>query len=259
MARISRVPNRSRAYFQPALPRIFAHRGLALDVPENSLAAFNAALEAGADYLETDVQSSRDGEAIICHDADLSRWAGRSERVDQLTAAELTAIDLGGGERIVTLATALARFPSARFNIDVKDKAAVPATIAAIRTAFAEERVLITSFSHHNRRRVVKALKVPATSASVGQVALIVFGARLGILRLMPWLTRGVDAIQVPVRYGAITVITPHTVSAIKRTGLEVHVWTVNSVAEMKDLIAIGVDGIVTDRADLARELKTTH
>lgn len=220
------------------------------------MAAFRAAIDAGADYIETDVQASSDGEAIICHDSDLSRWAQRSERVDQLTAAELTTIDLGEGQRILTLSTALAAFPDARFNIDVKTAAAVPATIAAVRTAAAEDRVLITSFATQNRRRVVKALGTAATSASVGQVALIVFAARLRILRLMPWATRGVDAIQVPVRYGRITVITPRTVAAIKRAGLEIHVWTINTVAEMEELIDMGVDGIVTDRTDLAQQLR---
>ena len=116
-------------FLQGRRPRIIAHRGLALDAPENTLLAFLRALNAGATHLETDVHASADGVAVISHDPDLGRVAGRSVNVGQLTMPELRRVDLGHGQGFCSLAEALDAFPQARFNIDIKDEAsAAPAS-----------------------------------------------------------------------------------------------------------------------------------
>ena len=122
-------------FLQGRRPRIIAHRGLALDAPENTLLAFLRALNAGATHLETDVHASADGVAVISHDPDLGRVAGRSVNVGQLTMPELRRVDLGHGQGFCSLAEALDAFPQARFNIDIKDEAsAAPAAEAMVWT-----------------------------------------------------------------------------------------------------------------------------
>ncbi|MGN6759754.1 MAG: glycerophosphodiester phosphodiesterase, partial [Leifsonia sp.] len=107
-------------FLEGAGTRIIAHRGLALDAPENTLLSFLRALSVGATHLETDIHVSADGVAVIAHDPDLARVAGREVQVGQLTMPELRRIDLGHGQGFCSLAEALDAFPEARCNIDVK-------------------------------------------------------------------------------------------------------------------------------------------
>lgn len=234
---------------------MFAHRGLATEAPENTPLAFAKALAAGVVYIETDVHVSADGVAIISHDADLKRLAGRPVRVAQLTRAELAKVDLGEGQGYASLAEVLDGFPDARFNVDVKTAAAAEATARAIIEANATERVLVTSFSDARRRATVAALggeHTVASSASQRSVIVALFGSWLGLGFLVRRALRGVDAVQVPERRGPVRVVTPRFIDAVHRAGVEVHVWVVNEEDRMRRLIVQGVDGIVTDRADVA-------
>ena len=242
-------------WFGPALPRVLAHRGLAVEAPENTLLAFVQALAVGVAYLETDVRASADGVAMLSHDDDLSRLTGRDVRVGQLTAAELARIDLGAGQGYATLAEALDAFPEARFNIDIKDRAAAKPAAAAILAANAVDRVLITSFDGRRRLAAVRRLPGVATSASSFGVVVTVLAARLGITALVRRALRDVDAIQVPQRVLGIATTSPRIVAAIHGAGTEIHVWTVNDPAVMRVLLDRGVDGIITDRSDLAMDV----
>jgi glycerophosphoryl diester phosphodiesterase len=242
-------------YLSPGLPRILAHRGLATSAPENTMLSFLRALTSGAEYLETDVHASQDGVAVIAHDENLSRVAGRPVRVDHLTMAELRRVNLGEGQSFPSLAEVLDAFPTARLNIDIKSDAAVRPTVDAILAAGAVKRVLIASFSDRRRKRAVKLLPGVATSASKRTSALAVVAARLGFTPLLRVALRGVHAVQLPHKVKGVTVITPRLVSAVHAVGVEVHAWTINDVSTMTGLLALGVDGIVTDRADLALEL----
>ncbi|GAA2063992.1 glycerophosphodiester phosphodiesterase family protein [Leifsonia soli] len=233
--------------------RIIAHRGLALDAPENTLPAFLRALSAGATHLETDIHASADGEAVIAHDPDLARVAGRSVAVGQLTMRELRRIDLGHGQGFCSLGEALDAFPHARFNIDVKDARAAAPAVAAIRDARATERVLITSFSTERRRAVADALPGVASSPAVPEFVPALVGARLGIAPLVRRALHGFVAVQVPERRGPVRIVTRRTVERFHAAGAEVHVWTVNDPADMRRLLDLGVDGIVTDRCDLLK------
>ncbi len=242
-------------FFSTSYPRIIAHRGLALDVPENTLLAFLKALSAGATHLETDVHASADGVAVISHDPDLNRLVGREVGIGQLRMSELRRIDLGAGQSFISLAEALDAFPGARFNVDIKDAAAESPAAAAIREARAIGRVLITSFDEGRRRRTADALPGVASSASVGRVLASVVGAKLAIAPLVRHSLRGLVAAQVPERSGPLRLVTRRTVDAIHAAGREVHVWTVNDPADMTRLLDLGVDGIVTDRCDVLKGL----
>ncbi|RDV44731.1 glycerophosphodiester phosphodiesterase [Leifsonia sp. ku-ls] len=232
-------------------PRVIAHRGLALDAPENTLLAFLRALSAGATHLETDIHVSTDGVAVIAHDPSLARVAGRDVQVSQLTMPELRRVELGHGQGFCSLAEALDAFPEARFNIDVKDLRAAAPAVDAIRAARAEDRVLITSFASDRRRAVADAFPGIASSPAVPEFVPALLGAKLGVARLVRRALRGFVAVQVPERRGPVRVVTGRTVERFHAAGVEVHVWTVTEPHEMTRLLDLGVDGIVTDRCDL--------
>lgn len=239
-------------FFNPAPPRVLAHRGLAVDAPENTLLAFAKALAVGVIHLETDVHASADGVAVIAHDETLERVAGRKVRVDQLTMAELRRVDLGEGQGFCSLAEALDAFGEARFNIDLKSPASVQPAVEAIRDHRAIDRVLIASFSDRRRRAALAQLPGAATSLSSGSMKRLILAdkARLGssVRRTLA----EADAIQIPERVKGVRILTPRLIDAAHDAGAEVHVWTINEPSEMVRLLDLGVDGIVTDRADLA-------
>jgi len=234
---------------------VLAHRGLAVDAPENTLLAFARALAAGVTHLETDVHASADGVAILSHDPDLFRLTGRRVRIDQLTASELARIDLGESQTFVTLSAALEAFPDARFNIDIKAAAAAVPAIEAIRGAHAERRVLIGSFSNARRLAVVRRLPGVATSVSSRGAVIATWAGALGLRRMVRFGLRGVQAVQLPVRVLGVRTTSPRVIAAYHSAGVEVHIWTINDPAEMTRLLDAGVDGLVSDRADIALEV----
>jgi glycerophosphoryl diester phosphodiesterase len=240
------------AFLAPAPPRILAHRGLTLDAPENTLLAFVAALSAGATHLETDVHASRDGVAVLSHDPTLPN---NGPALRRMTMAQLALVDLGQGQTYSSLADALTAFPSALFNVDVKSADAVLPAARAIRTAGASSRVLLTSFSETRRRRVLRAAPGTVSSASAAGVTMLMLAVALRQLWALPRLLGGVCAVQVPERAGPVRIVTPRVIAHLHALGVEVHVWTVNDPERMRRLLAIGVDGLVTDRCDLASAL----
>lgn len=249
------TPRADEGWFAPAPPRVLAHRGLAVEAPENTLLAFLKALATGVDYIETDVHASADGVAVISHDPDLARLSGRDVRIGQLTAAELARIDLGEGQTYATLAEALDAFPDARFNIDIKDEAAAAPAIAAILAARATDRVLIGSFSGRRRLAAVRRLPGVATSVSSFGVAVAIAAATLGLRGVVRRALRGVDAMQIPLRVLGMPTTTRRVIATIHAAGAEIHIWTVNDPAVMRRLLDRGVDGIITDRCDLAMDV----
>jgi glycerophosphoryl diester phosphodiesterase len=234
---------------------VLAHRGLATSAPENSMLAFMEAIALGISHVETDVHASSDGVAIVSHDDTLERVAGRPERVADLTAEALAAVPLGLGQTLPSLREALDAFPDTRFNIDIKSADAVIPTVQAVRDARARDRVLLTSFSERRRRAAVELLPGVATSASAPRFVAALLAAASGVRPLQRLALRGLDALQVPEKTLGLTVSTPRILDAFHRVGIEVHVWTVNEVADMRRLLDAGIDGLVTDRADLALEV----
>jgi glycerophosphoryl diester phosphodiesterase len=239
-------------YFSPVPPRVIAHRGFAVSAPENTALAFEQALALGITHLETDVRATRDGIPVLWHDETLDRIGGIAAYIAELSLAELRSIDLGNGQRIVTLAEALAAFPHACFNIDVKSVDAADASAAVILAAGAADRVLVTSFSQARRLRALQTLTDVATSASAPRLVVAVLAARVGMTAVTRRALRGVDAVQMPVRILGVSTTTRSMIRRLHTAVREVHIWTINDEAEMRRLFAAGVDGIVTDRADLA-------
>lgn len=255
MAKDQSLANEGASFLSPAAPRVFAHRGLADDAPENTMLAFAKAIAVGSQYVETDVHSSLDGVSVVAHDRTLTRVAGRDINVEQLTMAELRRIDLGEGQGFCSLAEALDAFPETRFNIDVKSRGAVSPTVRAILDVKAIDRVLVTSFDEKRRALTVQQLPGVASSASAQRFLFGFLSAKTGISPAMRRALSGLVAIQVPEKALGLRVTTQRVIKRVHALGLEVHVWTINEPQRMRHLLDLGVDGIVTDRADLALEV----
>lgn len=249
-------------FAQASTPRVLAHRGLvtaeaaADGVTENTFAAIALAHGAGATYVESDCHLTADGAVVLFHDADLSRVTGDPRAIADVRLHELEELmaERGG---LLTLSQALESFPALRFNLDVKAAAAAVPVGTAV--APHSDRVLLTSFSDARRREALAAATQgdvrPATSAGRDVIARLLLAVALRAPGLAGRVLRGVDAVQVPERRGVIRVLTPRLIDYAHRASVEVHVWTVNHPDDMRRLVALGVDGLVTDRADLALAL----
>lgn len=254
---MARRADRGAEYFAAPIPRLIAHRGLAVDAAENTLEAFSAALDAGATHLELDVHSTRDGEVIVVHDPSLSRVLGRSDRLPAVSELSLREIrELVGSDLLVcTLIELLRALPTARLNIDVKAPGAAAATGRIVAAERAQTRVLLTSFSGRRRRSALREQTGAATSASAGATLLATVAARARLQFIVEAVLRGVDAVQIPERIVGIRTTTPRMIERFHRAGVEVHVWTINEPDDMLRLLDGGVDGVVTDRVDLLAAL----
>ena len=246
-----------------AAPRVLAHRGLVTPrleeqgIAENTLVSMQAALDAGALYVESDCHLTSDGVPVLFHDSDLSRVTGDPRAIAAVSHRELQTLmaERGG---LLTLEEALERFPGARFNLDVKAGAAAEPMGRII--APHAERVLLTSFDDAHRLRALAAAAAvrgstpPATSPGRAGIARALLAVASRSRKQQERAFGGFDALQIPERHRGIRVLSPRLIDAAHRAGVEVHVWTVNDPERMRRLVAAGVDGIITDRADLALE-----
>ncbi|MBI5544323.1 MAG: glycerophosphodiester phosphodiesterase [Deltaproteobacteria bacterium] len=239
--------------------RLYAHRGAAAELPENTLAAFRRALELGADALETDAHLTRDGHLVLSHDPSGRRMAGVNREIRRCTLAEVRSWDAGWGFvdregrrpfagkglRFPTLEEALAELPQALFNVDLKQRSPdmIPATLELLRRMRAAERVLLASFHSAMLRHVRRLGYRGPTSSGRSEVA------RLALLpwplvRLAP--PRG-TRVQVPPSVGAIRLASKTFLDRCHRLGIRVDYWTINAPDEALRLVALGADGIMTD------------
>jgi glycerophosphoryl diester phosphodiesterase len=235
-----------------------AHRGFShgQENLENSMAAFEAAVELGYRYVETDAHGTRDGVAVALHDESLDRTTDGTGLVADLTWQEVRRARIGGTEPVPLLTDVLGTWPHLRVNVDVKADSGIEPVAAAVEATASHDRVCVTSFSPRRRRATLARLSRPvATSAGRSEVIGFLGGARLRVPGLVRAALRRVDALQVPVGDGGVSVVDARTVAAAHRAGRFVHVWTIDDPGEMRRLVDLGVDGIVTDRADLLRDV----
>jgi len=244
-------------------PIAIGHRGCAGEQPENTLASFQRALDDGAAILETDVHLTRDDVPVLIHDPDVARVSEGAGRVCELTLGALERLDAGyrfspddgrshpergRGHRIPTLREALAVFPDARFNLELKDAVAggVERTLEVIAEASGAARTLLVAADQGLTERIRvcaarQAVKVAfgASAAEVGRFA--VAAARDEAPEPGP------VALQIPPVFDGRPLVTPELVTHAHRYGVQVHVWTINEPSEMRRLLDLGVDGIVSD------------
>ena len=228
------------------------HRGASVRFPENTLAAFRAALEAGAGGLELDVHLTRDGHPVIMHDATVDRTTDGFGAVAGMTLEAVRRLAAGRpGEGIPTLREVFEEFPGVSVNIDIKDRdlpGAEKVVLNVLREAGAADRVLVASAEHRVLRRFRRASRREIdTGASRREIAVFFVLSRLGLERLI---RPAYAALQVPVDYGRLRILTPRFVRAAHSRGVRVDAWTINEPDQMRGLLDLGVDSIMTDRPE---------
>jgi glycerophosphoryl diester phosphodiesterase len=251
-------------------PVNLAHRGASDMAPENTIEAFRLAVEAGAGGLELDVHMTRDGHIVVIHDAAVDRTTNGSGAVSQMTLDELRRLDAGHnfspdggptrpyrgrGVRVPTLGEVLTEFPGVAVNIEIK--ASTPGieetVLGVLRGANALGRALVVSTPHATVKRFRKVSGGhSSTGASRREIGAFYILSRLRLERLV---YPAYDALQVPLRYRGILVVTPRFVRAAHARGVRVDAWTINETDEMRRLLDLGVDVIMTDRPGTLAEV----
>lgn len=226
--------------------RAYAHRGGTEHAPENSHAAFASAVAMGCRYLETDVRATRDGVAVIHHDATLDRTTDSTGTIRQMPWAQVRQARIGGQHPISRLDDLLGDFPDVTVNLDIKDASVIGPLLDALRRTASFDRVCLTSFSTARLNAVRRHIPdTVATSAGPREVAAVYAASRVG-RSSAPRL--GATRLQIPERAYRRTLLDDRFLSATRAWGLPIDVWTVNDPADMKRLLDLGVDGIMTDR-----------
>jgi glycerophosphoryl diester phosphodiesterase len=215
------------------------------------MAAFEHAVSLGYRYLETDVHATADGVLVAFHDDDLDRVTDRGGRIGDLPWAEVKRARVAGSHAIPLLEDLLGTWPEARVNIDPKHDAGVEPLADVIRRTNSVARVCVGAFSDRRLARVRRHLG-PDLCTSLGPVGiarLVAAGRRLPVGRLPA------ACAQVPVATRGVTVVDRRLVDEAHRRGLQVHVWTIDDRTEMVRLLDLGVDGIMTDRPAVLKQV----
>jgi glycerophosphoryl diester phosphodiesterase len=247
-----------------------AHRGASTLAPENTIEAFRLAVEAGAGGLELDVHMTRDGHIVVIHDATVDRTTNGSGAVSEMTLDELRRFDAGhnfspdGGSTrpyrgrgvwVPTLGEVLEEFPGVAVNIEIK--AGTPGieetVLGILRDANALGRALVVSTPHAivKRFRKISSGHI-STGASRWEIGVFYILSRLRLERLV---RPAYDALQVPLLHRGILVVTPRFIRAAQARGVRVDVWTINQAEEMRRLLDLGIDVIMTDRPGTLAEV----
>ncbi|MEP6598079.1 MAG: glycerophosphodiester phosphodiesterase family protein [Actinomycetota bacterium] len=241
------------AFLDEPGPVAFAHRGFAPDGAENSMAAFERAVALGYRYLETDVRVTADGVALAFHDPALDRVTDNQGRIADLPWERIRHARISGTEPIPLLTDVLAAWPDVRVNLDVKAAHSIAPAIDAIRRTGAVDRVCVAAFSDR-RIAAVRAALGPRLCTAIGprDAIRLRFATRAPARLAREFAGR---CAQVPASAGPVRIVDARYVELAHRLGLAVHVWTVNAQAEMVRLLDLGVDGVITDRADVLRDV----
>ncbi len=249
---------------------VIAHRGGAGLRPENTLAAFQHAVELGVDVLEMDIHSTSDGVLVTIHDATVDRTTNGTGQVQDLTFTALQELDAGyswtvddaqadhpyrgQGITIPALEEIFQTFPSIPMNIEIKqlEPSIAQPFCDLIRQYEMVDQVLVASFHPQALNEFREACPEVATSGVENDIRVFYI---LNTIKLGAVYQPVAHAFQVPEYSGGLHVVTPGFVSGAHRHNVEVHVWTVNEVEQMERMIEAGVDGIITNYPDRLLEL----
>jgi glycerophosphoryl diester phosphodiesterase len=231
-------------------PIPFAHRGGASEHPENTMPAFEHAVRLGYRYVETDAHTTADGVVVAFHDAVLDRVTDRTGVITQLSWDAVRAARVRD-ERIPLMEELLTTWPEVRVNIDLKDDASVGTLVDVLDRTRTHDRVCVASFSGKRLDRFRRL--------TGGRVCTAIGPLDIARLRAAGFHVRtggfaGACA-QVPVHQGRVLVVDRRFVDGAHRRGLQVHVWTIDDPLEMERLLDLGVDGIMTDRPTVLKEV----
>lgn len=278
LALILARPAETRAFARPDDPDVLviAHQGGNHLWPDDTLFAFQNAVNLGADVLEMDTHMSADGVLVVIHDETVDRTTDGTGLIKEMTLAEIQALDAGyrwqspsediraqysedypyraQGIYISTLEEIFERFPETRMNIEIKQsEPPIGETLCGMIRAYGrEDDVLIASFSHE--AMLDFRAQCPEIATSSTQDEMIVFYVTYRLFLGQSY-SPAFQAVQVPRERFGLTIMTPRFVRAAHGRGVEVHTWTINERESMQELIDMGVDGIITDRPDRLLDL----
>ena len=226
--------------------RVRSSRG-GSESPENTLPAFQHAVDLGYTFLETDVRITADGVAVAFHDENLQRTCGRPERISELPWRVLQTVRVNGAEPIALLEDVFGTWPDARINVDCKDDRSLEPLAAMVERFDALDRTLVAAFDDRRVRWLRRRLGPRAcTVAGIAEVS---------ALRITGWTPSGANATQIPIRRYGIPLATPGFVRRAHARRLAVHVWTIDDAPEMGRLLDLGADGIMTDRPSVLKDV----
>lgn len=266
--RLMARPARAHAWFTNAAqmrkPLVFAHQGGEAIRPSNTMLAFDHAVALGAEVLDGDVHITRDGELILMHDEAVDRTTnGRGQiealtlaQIQQLDAAHTFSIDDGAtfpyratGVTVPTVEDVFKKYPAKLYGLEIKQTppAAAATLCELIRKNGMQERVLVSAFKQESMDAFRATCPEVATSATQDEATLFV---ALSLLRLEHVISPRYESLQVPEARSGIDILTPRFMQAARNRGLAVQPWTINSEADLRRVVALGVDGINTDFPD---------
>lgn len=235
-------------------PIAFAHRGGGASEDENSMAAFERCVRLGYRYLETDVHVTADGVLVAFHDQILDRATDRTGRISRLPWSVVSKARIGGQHPIPLLEDLVGTWPDVRFNIDVKAPTAVAPLARALRRTAATKRVCVASFSD-GRLAAIRRLLGPGLCTALAP-------REIAALRLASYSPRASNLVrfrgscaQVPMSVRGRRLVDERFVATAHSHGLVVHVWTIDDATDMHSLLDLGVDGLMTDRPELLRDV----
>jgi glycerophosphoryl diester phosphodiesterase len=264
-------PRSPKPYLEGVQPKVLAHSGAQGHAPSNTLAAFDVAMEMGADILELDVHMTRDGVVVVSHDETIDRLSNGHGAIKEMTLAELRQYDFGhgftpdGGKTfpyrgkgvtIPTLEEVFKRYPGVPVNIELKQEApAIEQPVWDLVQQYGmEDKVLVNSFHSGpmERWRALAGERVAQGATKGNMYEFVAF-----YLPYLDWLYQPrVDAFQLPTHQnvGPLTIRfdTKRMVDTAHRLGMRIHYWTINDEETMRHLVEIGADGLITDYPDRA-------
>jgi glycerophosphoryl diester phosphodiesterase len=231
-----------------------AHRGGAGLAPENTMAAFRRSYDLGLRYLETDVRVTADGVCLAFHDATVDRVTCAGGKVINRDWDSLRMLDVDG-EPIARIEDVLEEFPDAHLAIDLKDAAALRPMISMLRRTGTTDRVCLSG-ARDGLLQAARDLAGPALATALGweSTTRFVLAARTG---LRPRRLARAEFVHVPLRLGRVGILAERMVEMAHELGMKLIVWTVDDPFQMKRLLDMGTDGVITDRPDLLRAVMT--
>ena len=261
--------NEGGSYFDCPCPHIIAHQGSSLDLPPNTLEAFQLALDQGADIIELDIWRSKDGTWVVIHDRNLSRITGVNKDITKLTFEEIQLLDAGynfsdssgnflyrnKGYKIPSLEQVFKQFNNEKINIEIKtvSKLGLSDLVQMIKKYQMEKKVLVVSFSYNVIKKFRKISNNQiATAASKSDIMRMIYFGKL------PWYKIRFDAFQIPFyskkveRYGLKNT---EWIGKMRSKGMEVHYWTVDNSEDIKKAFSIGAGGVTTNKPKIAYDL----
>tara|TARA_Y100000588_G_scaffold59287_1_gene58190 strand:+ start:1418 stop:2299 length:882 start_codon:yes stop_codon:yes gene_type:complete len=261
--------NEGESYFDCPCPHIIAHQGSSLDLPPNTLEAFQLALDQGADIIELDIWRSKDGTWVVIHDRNLLRITGVNKDITKLTFEEIQSLDAGynfsdssgsylyrnKGYKIPSLEQVFKQFNNEKINIEIKtvSKLGLSDLVQMIKKYQMEKKVLVVSFSYNVIKKFRKISNNQiATAASKSDIMRMIYFGKL------PWYKIRFDAFQMPFyskkveRYGLKNT---EWIVKMRSKGMEVHYWTVDNSEDIKKAFSIGASGVITNKPKIAYDL----